>query len=42
MQGFSCNGYFQEYVCVDAKNTMALPEELDVTLAAQLELKIAD
>lgn len=42
MQGFSCNGYFQEYVCVDARNTMVLPEELDVTLAAQLELKIAD
>ena len=41
MQGFSCNGYFQECVCVDARNTMVLPEELDVTLAAQLELKIA-
>jgi propanol-preferring alcohol dehydrogenase len=34
MQGFSCDGYFQEYVCVDAGTTMVLPEELDVTLAA--------
>ena len=36
MQGFSCDGYFQEYVCVDARNTMVLPEELDVTSAAPL------
>lgn len=50
MQGFSCDGYFQEYVCVDARNMMVLLEELDVTLAAPLffagitrfvELKIA-
>ena len=36
IQGFSCDGYFQEYVCVDARNTMVLPEELDVTSAAPL------
>lgn len=36
MQGFSKNGYFQEYVCVDARATMVLPEEIDVKTAAPL------
>jgi D-arabinose 1-dehydrogenase-like Zn-dependent alcohol dehydrogenase len=36
MQGFSCNGYFQEYVTVDARSAMLLPEELDVNEAAPL------
>ncbi|ORY04288.1 chaperonin 10-like protein, partial [Clohesyomyces aquaticus] len=36
MQGFSRDGYFQEYVCVDARETMVLPSELDVKTAAPL------
>ncbi|KAF2478035.1 GroES-like protein [Lindgomyces ingoldianus] len=36
MQGFTLDGYFQEYVCVDARATMILPPELDVKTAAPL------
>ncbi|KAF2739505.1 GroES-like protein [Polyplosphaeria fusca] len=36
MQGFTLDGYFQEYVCVDARATMVLPEGMDVKLAAPL------
>lgn len=36
MQGFTGNGYFQEYVCVDARSAMVLPETLDVREAAPL------
>ncbi|KAF2115234.1 chaperonin 10-like protein [Lophiotrema nucula] len=36
MQGFTLDGYFQEYVCVDARATMVLPEGIDVKTAAPL------
>ncbi|KAF2808073.1 GroES-like protein [Mytilinidion resinicola] len=36
MQGFTVDGYFQEYVCVDARAAMVLPEGLDVYKAAPL------
>ncbi|KAH7119019.1 chaperonin 10-like protein [Dendryphion nanum] len=36
MQGFSLDGYFQEYVVVDAREAMVLPEGLDVKTAAPL------
>ncbi|PSN64270.1 alcohol dehydrogenase [Corynespora cassiicola Philippines] len=36
MQGFSLDGYFQEYAVVDARATMVLPAELDVKTAAPL------
>ena len=36
MHGFSVNGYFQEYVCIDAKAAMVLPEGLDPVEAAPL------
>ncbi|KAF2098486.1 GroES-like protein [Rhizodiscina lignyota] len=36
MQGFSRDGFFQEYVCVDARNTMVLPKGMDVASAAPL------
>ncbi|KAF2267381.1 GroES-like protein [Lojkania enalia] len=36
MQGFTLDGYFQEYVCVDARATMVLPEGMDAKTAAPL------
>jgi propanol-preferring alcohol dehydrogenase len=36
MQGFAVNGYFQEYVVVDARAAMILPRGLDVKTAAPL------
>lgn len=36
MQGFSRDGYFQEYAVVDARAAMVLPEGLDVNAAAPL------
>jgi len=36
MQGFSVDGYFQEYVVVDARTAMVLPKELDPKTAAPL------
>ncbi|KAF2747057.1 alcohol dehydrogenase [Sporormia fimetaria CBS 119925] len=36
MQGFSRDGYFQEYVVVDAREAMVLPESLDPKSAAPL------
>jgi D-arabinose 1-dehydrogenase-like Zn-dependent alcohol dehydrogenase len=36
MQGFGRDGYFQEYVVVDARNTMKIPSGLDVAAAAPL------
>ena len=36
MQGFAVNGYFQEYVVVDARAAMILPPGLDVKTAAPL------
>ncbi|KAF2835864.1 alcohol dehydrogenase, partial [Patellaria atrata CBS 101060] len=36
MAGFGVDGYFQEYVVVDSRCSMVLPEELDVTEAAPL------
>src|SRR3978361_314692 len=36
MQGFTVDGYFQEYVVVDARAAMVLPQGLDVYTAAPL------
>lgn len=36
MHGFSCDGFFQEYVCVDYRTAMVLPKGLDVVEAAPL------
>jgi propanol-preferring alcohol dehydrogenase len=36
MQGFTVDGYFQEYVVVDARAAMVLPEGLEVERAAPL------
>jgi propanol-preferring alcohol dehydrogenase len=36
MQGFQSNGYFQEYVVVDHRNTLILPDSLDIAAAAPL------
>ncbi|KAF2424496.1 GroES-like protein [Tothia fuscella] len=36
MQGFSKDGYFQEYVVVEARGAMVLPEGIDVKEAAPL------
>jgi alcohol dehydrogenase, propanol-preferring len=36
MQGFSMDGYFQEYVVVDYRSAMVLPAELDPKIAAPL------
>jgi D-arabinose 1-dehydrogenase-like Zn-dependent alcohol dehydrogenase len=36
MQGFSKNGYFQEYVVVEARGAMVLPAGIDVREAAPL------
>jgi D-arabinose 1-dehydrogenase-like Zn-dependent alcohol dehydrogenase len=36
MQGFSRDGYFQEYVVVHARNAMVLPDGVDVAEAAPL------
>lgn len=36
MQGFAADGYFQEYVAVDSRSSMKLPEGMDVTAAAPL------
>jgi propanol-preferring alcohol dehydrogenase len=36
MQGFTVNGYFQEYVVVEARGTMVLPKGIDVKEAAPL------
>lgn len=36
MQGFSRDGYFQEYVCVDYRSSIVLPSELDPTESAPL------
>jgi D-arabinose 1-dehydrogenase-like Zn-dependent alcohol dehydrogenase len=36
MQGFTVNGYFQEYVVVEARGAMVLPTGVDVTEAAPL------
>ncbi|KAF2012318.1 NAD(P)-binding protein [Aaosphaeria arxii CBS 175.79] len=36
MQGFTLDGYFQEYAVVDARETMVLPEGLDPKTAAPL------
>jgi D-arabinose 1-dehydrogenase-like Zn-dependent alcohol dehydrogenase len=36
IQGFSSNGFFQEYVIVDYHATMILPKELDPKKAAPL------
>lgn len=36
MQGFSQNGYFQEYVVVDAREAMVLPEGCTLTFDADL------
>jgi D-arabinose 1-dehydrogenase-like Zn-dependent alcohol dehydrogenase len=36
MQGFTINGYFQEYVVVEARGAMVLPTGVDVTEAAPL------
>ncbi|KAF2195364.1 GroES-like protein [Zopfia rhizophila CBS 207.26] len=36
MQGFTLDGYFAEYVCVDARATMVLPDGIDVKSAAPL------
>jgi len=36
MQGFSADGFFQEYVVADARNAMILPEGLDTAEAAPL------
>lgn len=36
MQGFGRDGFFQEYVVVDARNVMKLPAGLDVAEAAPL------
>lgn len=36
MQGFTIDGYFQEYVIVDRRAAMVLPEGLDAKTAAPL------
>jgi propanol-preferring alcohol dehydrogenase len=36
MQGFTVDGYFQEYIIVDARQAMKLPPGLDVKTAAPL------
>ncbi|KAF2639918.1 GroES-like protein [Massarina eburnea CBS 473.64] len=36
MQGFTVDGYFQEFAVVDARNAMVLPDSLDVKTAAPL------
>ncbi|KAI8710343.1 PKS-ER domain-containing protein [Fusarium sp. LHS14.1] len=33
-QGFTCDGYFQEYVVVDARSAVKLPASLDVAFSA--------
>ncbi|KAH8669237.1 chaperonin 10-like protein [Ilyonectria robusta] len=35
-QGFTCDGYFQEYVVVDARSAVKLPSSLDVASSAPL------
>ncbi|KAI8710533.1 PKS-ER domain-containing protein [Fusarium sp. LHS14.1] len=35
-QGFTCDGYFQEYVVVDARSAVKLPASLDVASSAPL------
>jgi D-arabinose 1-dehydrogenase-like Zn-dependent alcohol dehydrogenase len=36
MQGFTVDGYFQEYVVVEARGAMVLPAGMDATEAAPL------
>jgi propanol-preferring alcohol dehydrogenase len=36
MQGFTVDGYFQEYIIIDARQAMILPKELDPLTAAPL------
>ncbi|KAJ3453921.1 hypothetical protein MRS44_018553 [Fusarium solani] len=35
-QGFTCDGYFQEYVVVDARSAVKLPANLDIASSAPL------
>lgn len=36
MQGFSADGYFQEYAVVEARGAMVLPEGIDLVEAGLL------
>ncbi|KAK4930957.1 hypothetical protein LTR66_016076, partial [Elasticomyces elasticus] len=36
MQGFSCNGYFQEYCAIDAGTAVVLPASMDATVSSPI------
>lgn len=38
LQGFSLNGYFQEYTCVDARASMVLPDGCTLPQTCRIEL----
>jgi D-arabinose 1-dehydrogenase-like Zn-dependent alcohol dehydrogenase len=42
MQGFSLNGYFQEYIVVDARSTMVLPEGCKSSSYTQFSIECLD